>query len=280
MAKPVILRAVNPNAGIKAAYRKRLDALIAEMNDSILYWIGAAYKRTGLAQDESATVTLRKALHKVARQWQDRFDEGADNLARWFAQKTKSYSDVALGKILEDAGFSVEFKMSSAMNDAYQAVIGENVNLIKSIAAENLTQVETLVMQSVQTGRDLGTLTRELEHRFGVTKRRAALISRDQNNKATATMTRVRQRELGITTAIWKHSHAGKAPRPSHLKADGEEYDIDKGMYLDGKWTWPGVEINCRCVSRSVIPGLSVTSNPSAGMHLAAAETQRHLVVA
>lgn len=276
--KRIVLRPVHPNVGIQAAYRKRLDALIAEMNDSILYWIGAAYKKTGIAQDESATAMLRRALRKVSKQWQDRFDEGADDLARWLAQKTKSYSDIALASILKDAGFAVEFKMTSAMNDAYQAVIGENVNLIKSIASEHLTQVETLVMQSVQTGRDLGTLSKELQARYGVTKRRAALIARDQNNKATATVTRVRQQGLGITTAIWKHSHAGKTPRPSHLKADGQEYEIAKGMFLDGKWVWPGTEINCRCVSRSVIPGLAVTS--STGTPLAVAESQRHLVPA
>lgn len=278
VVKPVILRPVQSNAGIQAAYRKRLDALIDEMNASILYWVGAAYKRTGIAQDESATAMMRRALRKVSRQWQDRFDMGADDLAKWFAQKTKSYSDVALTSILKDAGFSVEFKMTTAMNDAYQAVIGENVNLIKSIASQHLTQVETMVMQSVQQGRDLSTLSKQLQARYGVTKRRAALIARDQNNKATAVVTRVRQQGLGITTAIWRHSHAGKTPRPSHVKADGQEYDIAKGMYLDGHWTWPGVEINCRCVSRSVVPGLTVSHG--VGTLRAVAENQRRPVPA
>ena len=145
--------------------------------------------------------------------------------------------------------------MTDTLRDAYQAVIAEQVGLIKSIASQHLTHVQTLVMQSVQKGGDLHTLSKQLESQYGVTKRRAALIARDQNAKATAVITKVRQREIGVTTAIWKHSHAGKVPRPSHLAADGQEYDIDKGMYLDGVWTWPGMEINCGCFSRPVISG-------------------------
>jgi SPP1 gp7 family putative phage head morphogenesis protein len=110
-------------------------------------------------------------------------------------------------------------------------------------------------MQSVQNGRDLGTLSKGLQKQFGVSKRRAALIARDQNNKATAVIARTRQQSLGITQAKWRHSHAGKTPRPSHVHADGEVYDIAKGMYLDGEWVWPGTAINCRCTSQPIIQG-------------------------
>lgn len=255
--KAVTLRAVQPNAGIQAAYRKRLDALIAAMNKSLLYWLSIDYKNSGaaMALDASPAMQMRDAMAKMAAQWQTNFDEGADKLAKWFANKNKDYTDRALATILKDAGFTVQFKMTAAANDAYQAIIGENIGLIKSIASQELTQVQTLVMQSVQRGRDLGTLTEELQKQFGVTRRRAALIARDQNNKATATITQVRQEQLGITTAKWKHSFGGKEPRPEHVKANGQTYDIKKGMYLDGRWTWPGVEINCRCVSQPIIPG-------------------------
>ena len=46
-------------------------------------------------------------------------------------------------------------------------------------------------------------------------------------------------------------------PRASHVAASGKRYDVAKGMYLDGVWTWPGHEINCRCVSKAVIPGFA-----------------------
>lgn len=261
--KPITLAATQPNAGIHAAYRKRLDRLVADMHRSIVYWLKATYRANPpVAADEAPTtgspaMRMRRAMDDLSRQWLKNFDEGADGLARWFAQKTKDYSDVALARHLADAGFTVKFKTTAAMNDAYQAVIGEQVGLIRSIAQRHLTNVETMVMQSVQQGRDLSALAKQLEQQYGVTKRRAALIARDQNNKATAVMQAVRQKQLGIKQAVWVHSGAGKEPRPSHVKAGRDKlmYDVDKGAYIDGKWILPGTEINCRCIGRPIIPG-------------------------
>lgn len=258
-----VLRSVMPNAGIGAEYRRRLLRLVRDMQRSIVYWLGAAYKanQPAIAQDKDPVSEdqpsdyLQRALNELTQQWQPKFDEAAQKLAEWFARKTRNYSDKTLTNILKDAGIAVEFTMTDTMRDAYQAVIHEQVGLIRSIAAQHLQEVQGLVMRSVQNGRDLGELTSELSARYGITKRRAALIARDQNNKANSVMSRVRHQELGITTAKWRHSHAGKHPRPSHVKADGEVYDVDKGMYLDGKWTWPGVEINCRCTAQPIIKG-------------------------
>ena len=251
------LRPVHPNAGISAEYQKRLKRLISEMQSSIVYWLTARYKATGLAQDDAKTPAneMQDAMDELAAQWQRNFDTGAEKLGKWFAQKTKSYADGSLQNILKESGFTVDFKMTAPMQDAYDAVIHENVGLIKSIASQHLQEVQGLVMRSVQQGAKLSELTKELMTRYGITKRRAVLIARDQNNKATAVITRVRQKEIGVTQAKWKHSHAGKHPRPSHVDADGDLYDIDKGMYLDGKWVWPGTEINCRCTSQAVISG-------------------------
>lgn len=257
--KDIALKPVRANAGIEANYRKRLFKLVEEMNNSLIYWLSSAYKSNEphalIAADDSPAMAMRSALRKLSRRWQRNFDEGADKLAVWFANKNKDYSDGTLASILKDAGFTVQFKMTAPVNDAYQALIGENISLIKSIASEHLMQVEGLVMRSIQEGRNLSEVSEQLQKRFQVTKRRAALIARDQNNKATAIITKTRQQSLGITQAKWRHSSGGKKPRPSHLHADGDLYEVEKGMYLDGKWTWPGVEINCRCVSIPVIAG-------------------------
>lgn len=249
---------MQPNAGVEAWYRKQLDKAVRDMNDSMVYWLKANYRASGaMAMDASPAVFMRDAMKKLARRWTKRFDDLAQKLADRFAGDAMKNSDVSLSNALEAAGFTVPFKMTPAMNNALQATITENVGLIRSIPEQYLTQVQTMVMQSVGRGRDLGTLTEELEKRYGITRRRAALIARDQNNKATATMQSARQQSLGITQGIWRHSHAGKEPRPSHVKANGEFFDLSKGLYLDGKWTLPGEEINCRCTWSPVIPGLN-----------------------
>lgn len=112
-------------------------------------------------------------------------------------------------------------------------------------------------MRSVTTGRDLAQLTTDLQKEFGITQRRAAFIARDQNNKATASMNRARQDELGIAEAIWVHSGGGKHPRPHHVAANGKRYNVKEGMLIDGEYIFPGEKPNCRCISKSVIPGFS-----------------------
>lgn len=258
-----VLRPVHPNKGIELAFRNRLIKLIDEMNNSVVYWLKAEYRANPpvMAQDRNPAQELRAAIRRLVARWERNFDEAAPRLAQYFATAVRSRSDAALNKILRDGGFSVKFTMTRAMKDVMDATITEQVSLIKSIPRHYLTQVEGVVMRSVQTGRDLGQLTKDLQQQFGVTRRRAATIARDQNNKATASMTRVRQVQLGITEAIWVHSGGGNHPRPTHLKAgrDQQRYEVSKG-WLDpavGKHIFPGELINCRCVSKPVIKGFS-----------------------
>lgn len=258
-----VLRPVRPNAGVTAAYYKKLDALIEEMVASIDYWLSASYKANEprIAQDELPASALRAAIRKLTARWQRKFNQAAPKLADYFATAVEKRSSAALKNILKEAGFTVEFKMTNAQQDILRATIQQNVELIKSIPAQCLTQVQGSVMRSVQTGRDLGTLSKELQEHYDVTRRRAAFIARSQNNMATAAMTRARQQEVGITEAIWMHSGGGKHPRPTHLAAGRAKtkYDVKVG-WLDpdvGKNIFPGELPNCRCVARAVVKGFS-----------------------
>lgn len=257
VADLIELKPIRPNAGLRAGYHKRLDVSIAAMHRSILYWLRAAYRANPpeIAQDASPARVLQAAIRKLGRRWLRKFDELGPELAAYFAKAASERVDGELSKMLARHGFTVNFKTTKVQNDAYQAVVGQNVSLIKSIAQKYLSDVEGDVMRSVMAGHDLGTLTKTLEKTYGITRRRASLIARHQNNMATATFTRSRQTELGITKARWSHSSGGRVPRPEHVAFNNKLYDVTKGAFLEGKWTWPGVEINCRCVSIPVIEG-------------------------
>jgi SPP1 gp7 family putative phage head morphogenesis protein len=255
-----ILPPSHPNIGIEVAYRKRLYALLDEMANSLLYWLQAQYRKNKprMAQDALPATDLRHQMRQLSHRWESRFDDAAPKLAQYFLTKAKDRTEGALQKILDDAGFTVNFRLTAPVRDVYQALIGENVGLIRSIASQHLSAVEGLVMRSVSEGRDLHTLAKALEDQYGVTKRRAASMARDQNNKATAIIQRTRQQELGIRQAVWMHSGAGKHPRPTHVANNGEKYDVAEGWFDPAiqKRIWPGTEINCRCTNRAVIPGL------------------------
>jgi SPP1 gp7 family putative phage head morphogenesis protein len=254
-----VLKAVRPSAAIEAAYRRRLLKLIDKMCRSTEYWIVAAWRADPprMAQDATPATLLQRVVRRLSRQWEQAFDEAANDLADYFAKDVQDRSERVLKNILRRGGWTVKFRATPSMRDVLNATTGENVALIRSIPARHFQEIEGLVMRSVTAGRDLKTLTDDLQEKFGVTRRRAALIARDQNNKATATITRVRQQDLGIKEAIWLHSHAGKKPRPTHVKMDGKRFNVSQGMWdpAENRFIHPGELINCRCVSRSVVPG-------------------------
>lgn len=213
-----------------------------------------------MAQDATPAEELLKELHSLRMRWSNNIDASASKLGEYFAQAVQDRSDKALKQILRDAGFSVQFQMTPLMRDVLEASIGENIGLIKSIPSQYFDKVETIVMKGVTTGYDLHQISGDLIDEFGVTKKRAALISRDQANKANAVMTRARQVELGIRECIWVHSGAGKTRRRSHVQAsrDKVRYNIFEGWYDpdEDKFILPGVLIGCRCVARPVVPGI------------------------
>lgn len=261
--KAVELRPLHPNAGLTVAYRNKLEALIDEMDASVQYHVERAYRGhepATIAMDDSlASNILKRVIKELAKRWLKKFDEAAPKLAEWFTRKAMHRTDHALKEILREGGFSVRFTPSQAMKDIFNATRAQNVALIKSIPQQYLKNVEGDVMRSVQAGRDLGGLTKDLQKNYGVTYRRAALIARSQNNLASGSMLKARQIELGITKAKWRHSGAGKHPRPTHVANNGKLYDVAKGWYdpHEKKWIFPGMLINCRCVSISVISGFS-----------------------
>lgn len=214
-------------------------------------------RHIGLAQDAKPPKIdlLRRALDKWGGLWTQRLETLSEKLAHEFANKSRVVTDAALRKSFKDAGLTIQFKPTKAMLEGQAAVIHENVHLIKSIPTKMLGQVQSDVWRTVTSGSDLASLKEKLQKTYGVTHNRAALIARDQNNKAKAVYENARRTELGITKAIWVHSAGGVEPRRTHLQMDGKPYDIAKGMWDrdEGEFVHPGQLINCRCVSRPVL---------------------------
>jgi uncharacterized protein with gpF-like domain len=232
--KAVTLKPVRPNVGVEMAYQRALTDLVDDMNKSVLYWIGAAYRANppAMAMDATPSEELRKVMKKLARRWIKSFDEASTKIANAFATQAQAHAERTMSKVLKDAGFTVP------------------------IPSQQFTAIEGAVMRSVQAGRDLKTLREELLALGAKSKNRAALISRDQNNKATAVVTKARRLSLGLTKAKWRHSRGGVHPRKSHVEADGTIYDVTIGCLIDGEYIMPGEKINCRCTSSVVIPGI------------------------
>ena len=255
--RSITLQPVRPNLGVEAAYRRKLDALVIDMNNSVLYWMSAAYKANppAMAMDASPAAALTAMMRRLGKRWIKRFDDASKDIAAVFATQSREAAERSMKKILADVGFSVPFTQTPAMKDAFDSVLSSNVALIKSIPSQQFEKIEGAIMRSVQSGRDLKSLQTELLGLGDISKNRAAFIARDQSNKATAVMSKARRLSLGLTKAKWMHSGGGVHPRPSHVAANGKEYDVAQGCLIDGEYIMPGELPNCRCQSRAIIPG-------------------------
>jgi len=248
------------NAGLEAWYRRKLVAMIRAMHDSIALHVETAYRNDAPQLGADSAVDLRKVLRKWGIRWTNKIEAMSEEIARAFARRSTRYTDIALRAAFDKAGWTVRFKPTRKSVEAYRVVQAENVNLIKSIPAQYLKDVQSAVWTSVMKGGALGDLSRHLLATYGVSVRRAALIARDQNNKAKAVMENVRRQELGVTEAVWLHSNAGKVPRPSHVAMSGKKFELAKGMWDadEQEWILPGQLINCRCSSRALLPGITL----------------------
>ena len=255
--KPILLEPTRPSAAIYAWYRKELVQLVTSMADDIEDKLCAAYPK-GMAQDDF-TEAVATAFSDLNERWQGSFKRASKTLASTVSKKIFKQHDLAFKTVLDKSGFSVRFQMTPEMQAALDEKIAANVDLISSIPVQYLDEVEAMTRKSVEAGRNMKAFTEQLHERFGITKRRAELIARDQNNKASALFHKVRQLELGLDQAIWTHTAASKEPRPEHEEwgANKEVYNVADGMWsdVDGEAVWPGTQINCGCCDQTIIPG-------------------------
>ena len=262
--RAVTVRAIRPNVGIEREYRRRLNKLIRLMNDSVVWWIRAEYRKqeprilSDLAADASPAETLAQKLRKLSMRWKKTIEPETKKLAYWFIHQVETRSHSAMKSALKKLGMTVNYRPTRAERDVMQSVIEENVSLIRTIPEQYFAEVEGLVQRSVQAGRDLGWLTDALHERYEITRRRAAVISRDQNSKATDALNRARDADLGITEGIWVHVPGNKSSRHSHVMMDGKRFNLVKGMYDPDvkRFIHCGELINCNCIYKPIIPVL------------------------
>jgi uncharacterized protein with gpF-like domain len=255
------LRAIRPNKGIEMDYRKKLTALIVRMQKEVQREILRVYRgeEAQIATDAVPANVLYRLIRNLRDKYQKLFNKKSLSLARWFVNNVNRYTEISLKGALEhyqsekfkrelnDLGLLHNFRQTPALTNAAQSFVHENVNLIKSIPEKYFTEVEGMVMRGIRDEKPSSWVNDELAKRYGITTRRAIMIARDQNHKATEQLNRTRQLGLGVKRGMWQHATGVKEPRHSHERANGKIFDLDKGLKVDGEFIFPGEKINCHC---------------------------------
>lgn len=222
-----------------------------------------------VAMDASFTAAASKLFRELTRKFTGLFTGQAGGLAEALAKGISNVTATQLGASLKEVSGGVTLKtdvVSGAVGEVVKAGIRENVALIKSIPEKYFLEIQGAVMRSVQTGQGVSDLEKQLGKYEGVTKRRAALIARDQTSKATTAINRARMKGLGVKKFEWLHSYGGKEPRELHKDyLNGKIFDLDDPPVIDertGERGLPGQLINCRC---RMIPVISFEAEETTG---------------
>lgn len=254
---------LNPPDVVEAKFRAELDRMVERMQKTTRRELDKLYRSPEaptVAMDASFSSMAARLVRELTKRFTALFVDRAGGLAKAWAEGISRQSAVGLGQSLKDVSGGVTLKtdvIGGAVADVVKASIKQNVALIKSIPREYFLEIEGEVMRSIQTGRGMADLQPFLEKRYGITKRRAALIARDQTSKATAAINRARMQGLGVKKFKWLHSMGGKEPRPLHKNVlNGNVYSFDDPPVIDertGEKGFPGQLINCRCRMLPVI---------------------------
>jgi len=145
----------------------------------------------------------------------------------------------------------------------------QNSQLITSLVDEEIERVSGVVQRGFQQGLPYKSVADEIQSTFGVSRRHAKLIARDQTVKLNASLTKLRQEDLGITEYQWQTS-GDERVRASHRAIDGMicRWDDPTVYRKPGEKKWhkrpttmpqnhPGGDVQCRCVTIAQIEGFS-----------------------
>lgn len=130
--------------------------------------------------------------------------------------------------------------------------ISENVDLIKTIPENTLDKMKDIVYDGFANGKTTTRMVKEIRNVYGVSRRRAELIARDQTAKLNGQIQRAQQQDAGITEYIWC-STGDERVRKSHKNLNGKKFSWnDAPVNSDGRKCHPGEDYQCRCIGRPV----------------------------
>lgn len=275
---------VRPALAAEQQYQRALQTAVRAMAKSVEYWAAAKYRAALEANQAAETIpdpeaamaddatpfesqrALYAELEALRKRWARYFEGKAKQWATSVIDAAYTANKVAWQQRAKKEGFDIPMQLSDAQRTIMDVKLQDNVALIRSIPAQYFERIGGSVSRGFLAGRDLEAIASDLRKTGQTTVNRAALIAKDQSNKLTAQMNSARQRELGISYAYWKHSTVEKDPRPNHLKASREGWIFDTQVGIDFGDAFgtvlPGVAINCRCGSRSIIPAIDEDLGP------------------
>ena len=151
---------------------------------------------------------------------------------------------------------STELTKTEGLTWDINALIVETEQWVKGLRDETLKMYTNNVLRSMTTGESLSEIMQQFEGMTEKRKNHARFTARNQIAHFNSMTTKLRAQNLGLTRAVWVTSRDERV-RECHRVRNGKEFDLDEGLYssCDGKTLLPGIDYQCRCDYRLIVPG-------------------------
>ena len=254
----IVFGRMYPNAGYNARYRREIRRLIKAMHKDVKRELGALY--SVLASD--APLTLTEIMARLRKRWYYIFEKRAREMAKWLADSVQKRTQKDVMNQLKKMGFALTPHYTGAEKKLIKDFVQESVSLIKTIPQTFLREVQENVKKAFERGGDRAAIKEAIEDKIDHplvhnAERRAELIAKDQTQKVTQDFARANAQAYGATKARWIHIPGEKTSRITHMEMDGEEFDINVGLFDPdvGEYVLPGQLIYCMCTQEFLFPG-------------------------
>lgn len=170
------------------------------------------------------------------------------------AQRSTKFTRDQFRKQLKSA-LGVDLAADPDLSKQIDRFRDENVTLIKSLAADKVTRVRS-VLEDAGADTRVEVIAKRIREQTGATRSRAALIARDQVLSLNAQMTEARHVSAGIVEYEWNTSQDERV-REGHKDLHGTRQRYDKPPIVDartGRKANPGQDFQCRCIALPVLP--------------------------
>ncbi len=129
--------------------------------------------------------------------------------------------------------------------------IQDNINLIVTVPKESLSDMQKIVTEGFKSGSTVTDITKQIQAAYGMSKRHARLIARDQLGKLNAQLAKKQQQEAGVDEYTWSTSRDSRV-RDSHRHLEGKTCRWDDPPVVDertGRRCHPSEDYQCRCIA-------------------------------
>lgn len=127
---------------------------------------------------------------------------------------------------------------------------------IKKWTDQEILKLRQQVQRNSFVGHRSENLIKTIIDSYGVSKRKAKFLARQETSLLMSNMRQQRYEDAGITKYKWSTSHDERV-RKRHVELDGKTFFWSQPPIVDqkGNRAHPGQDFNCRCVAIPILPG-------------------------